>query len=96
MNFTEITALLIDRGFSIEGFSNSSIEFRRVENGLVTIFDLEEEDINISVRDNETREYILDIDVKMNVLNKILLHLLILSLLNVAKVRQNVLLIREN
>lgn len=71
MNFTEITALLIDRGFGLEGFSNSSIEFRRVENGLVTIFDLEEEDINISVRDDETREYILDIDVKMNVLNKV-------------------------
>ena len=71
MNFTEITALLIDRGFNIEGFSNSSIEFRRVENGLVTTFDLEEEDINISVRDNETREYILDIDVKMDVLNKV-------------------------
>lgn len=77
MDYTKITALLIDKGFEIVDFSNTGFELDKTENGVTTMVTIREDDVNIESRDNDTREMFLDITISFNKLNKTLLNQLL-------------------
>lgn len=77
MDYTKITALLIDKGFEIVDFSNTGFELDKTENGVTTMVTIREDDVNIESRDNDTREMFLDVTISFNKLNKTLLNQLL-------------------
>jgi hypothetical protein len=77
MDYTKITALLIDKGFEIVDFSNTGFELDKTENGVTTMVTIREDDVTIESRDNDTREIFLDVTISFNKLNKTLLNQLL-------------------
>lgn len=70
MNITQIVAKLIEKGCIVKDFYNSGIELGYEDSGFSITATVREETFEISVRDREEEEIIMNLDVNIEHLDE--------------------------